>query len=99
MSRPSQTFITANCPSPVMFWAKQCKTFTASARLEIGLWVEGRWAAEYLVEEVATLRKGIEKAEAPPRKKGAAQQPPPPKVRASAYSHSVHDICAHPDQQ
>ena len=39
-----------------------------------------RWAAAYLVEEVTTLRKGIEKAEAPPKKKGAAQQPPPPKV-------------------
>lgn len=37
-------------------------------------------AAEYLVEEVAVLRKGIEKAEAPPKKKGNPAQPPPPKV-------------------
>ncbi|BDA46666.1 Leucine-tRNA ligase, cytoplasmic [Coccomyxa sp. Obi] len=45
-----------------------------------------RWAAEYLVEEVTTLRKGIEKAEAPPKKKGGGQQAPPPKVvRADVY--------------
>lgn len=47
-----------------------------------------RWAAEYLVEEVTTLRKGIEKAEAPPKKKGGAQQAPPPKVQPCARAMS-----------
>jgi leucyl-tRNA synthetase len=39
-----------------------------------------RSAAEYLQEEVASLRKGIEKAEAPPKKKGPGPQAPLPKV-------------------
>lgn len=45
-----------------------------------------RWAVEYLHEEEAALRSGIQKAEAPPKqKKGStAVQQQPPKVRQIA---------------
>ena len=53
-----------------------------------------RLAAEYLQEEVASLRKGIEKAEAPPKKKGAAPQAPPPKVRMQTLIFYIFSLTA-----
>ena len=38
-------------------------------------------AAAYLADQIASLRKGIEKTETPRKKKGAQPAPPPAKAR------------------
>ena len=44
-----------------------------------------KFAAEYLHEEVADLRKLIEKAEAPPKSKKKITPPPPPPAKVSSF--------------